>query len=213
MTVANGSEVQEPETRWSTHDPRAERTRQLIFTATRSLMADPTASVSVADIVRTAGISRSSFYAHFASLDILAAELLRVQFAQISADGLNLRGDDPSEGRSAARVGYARLVGHMLENFPLYSSVAELPLTRSAFDQIVDAYASRMLQSVFEGEVVPPQVDAELVTTYVAGGALTLISAWMRGHIDVSDDELVDQLVTLLPEWLIDSPPRELQTQ
>jgi len=171
-------------------------------------MADPTAAVSVADIVRTAGISRSSFYAHFASLDILASELLRVQFAQISPDGMNLRGDAPSEGRSAARLGYARLVGHMLENFPLYSSVAELPLTRSAFDQIVDAYASRMLQSVFEGEVVPPQVDADLVTTYVAGGALTLISAWMRGHIDVSDDELVDQLVTLLPEWLIDSPTR-----
>ncbi|MDH6236975.1 TetR/AcrR family transcriptional regulator [Cryobacterium sp. CG_9.6] len=208
MTVANGFHIQEPEARLFTHDPRAERTRQLIFTATRALMADPTASVSVADIVRMGGISRSSFYAHFASLDDVAAELLRVQFAEISVGDIDLPddSDDAIEGRGRARRGYTRLVGHMLENFPLYSTVAELPLTRSAFDQIVDAYASRMLESIFEGEDVPPQVDAELVTTYVAGGALTLISAWMRGHIDVSDDELVDQLVTLLPEWLM-APP------
>ena len=184
-----------------THDPRAERTRGLILTAIRTLIAQPAASVSVAEIVRLAGISRSSFYAHFASLDVLAAELLQAQFADIGSAGLDLR---PARvGESAARFGYGRLVAHMVENFPLYASVLELPLTRSAHDQIIDAYATRMLESVL---VFDENVNAELVTTYVAGGALTLIGAWMRGHLDVSDDELVDQLVALLPGWLLDSP-------
>lgn len=182
-----------------THDPRAERTRQLIFTAIRTLIAQPAASVSVAEIVRLAGISRSSFYAHFASLDVLAAELLQAQFADIGAAGLDL--PRPRSRENASRLGYARLVAHMVENFPLYASVLELPLTRSAHDEIIEAYATHMLESVL---VFDDAVNAQLVTTYVAGGALTLIGAWMRGHLDVSDDELVDQLVALVPEWLLD---------
>jgi len=188
----------QPESR-PTHDPRAERTRQLILSAIRTLIAQPAASVSVAEIVRLAGISRSSFYAHFASLDVLSAELLRAQFADIGSAGLDLR--PARAGESAARFGYGRLVAHMVENFPLYASVLELPLTRSAHDQIIEAYATRMLESVL---VFDETVNAELVTTYVAGGALTLIGSWMRGHLDVSDDELVDQLVGLLPGWLLD---------
>lgn len=181
------------------HDPRAERTRQLIFSAIRSLIAQPAASVSVNEIVRLAGISRSSFYAHFASLDLLAAELLQAQFVDMGQAGLDL--PRPRTGENASRLGYSRLVAHMVENFPLYASVLELPLTRSAHDQIIAAYATRMLQSVL---VFDDSVNAHLVTTYVAGGALTLIGAWMRGHLDVSDDELVDQLVALLPDWLLE---------
>lgn len=189
-------------------DPRAERTRQLIFTAIRSLIADQSATVSVPDIVRIAGISRSSFYAHFASLDVLAAEYLRAQFTDLDSDRLRTDlGQGQGElaaGENAARVGYARLVAHMVENFPLYASVLALPLTRSAYDQIVDAYATQMLESVLIPDSVPDDVNAELVTTYVAGGALTLISAWMRGQLDVSDDDLVDQLVALLPAWVLE---------
>lgn len=193
-------------------DPRAERTRQLIFTAIRTLIADQSSSVTVPEIVRIAGISRSSFYAHFASLDVLAAEYLRAQFTDLALDqvgtqqvGTQQLGDpDASAGRSGARIGYARLVAHMVENFPLYASVLALPLTRSAYDQIVDAYATQMLESVMVADSVPAEVNAELVTTYVAGGALTLISAWMRGQLDVSDDDLVDQLVALLPAWVLE---------
>jgi AcrR family transcriptional regulator len=185
----------------SAPDPRAERTRQLIFTAIRTLIADQSASVSVPDIVRIAGISRSSFYAHFASLDVLAAEYLRAQFTDLGSAHLR---NGLAEGENAARVGYARLVAHMVENFPLYATVLALPLTRSAYDQIVDAYATQMLESVLISDSVPNDVNVELVTTYIAGGALTLISAWMRGQLDVSDDDLVDQLVSLLPAWVLE---------
>ncbi|WP_166791680.1 TetR/AcrR family transcriptional regulator [Cryobacterium frigoriphilum] len=193
-------------------DPRAERTRQLIFTAIRTLIADQSASVSVPDIVRIAGISRSSFYAHFASLDVLAAEYLRAQFTDLNSElsvpelsSPEQHGHNVVRGENTARVGYTRLVAHMVENFPLYASVLALPLTRSAYDQIVDAYATQMLESVLAPHSVPHDVNVELVTTYVAGGALTLISAWMRGQLDVSDDDLVDQLVGLLPVWVLEA--------
>jgi len=182
-------------------DPRAERTRALIFTAIRTLMTQPAAVVSVPEIVRLAGISRSSFYAHFASVDVLVAELLQAQFADTGSAGLDLPRARP--GESAAHVGYSRLVSLMVENFPLSASVRELPLTGTAHDQIVEAYATRMLESVL---VFDDTDNAELVITYIAGGALALIGAWMRGQLDLSDDELVDQLVFLLPSGLLETP-------
>jgi len=205
LPVGIRNPVSEPR---QTPDPRAERTRQLIFTAIRTLIADQSASVSVPDIVRIAGISRSSFYAHFASLDVLAAEYLRAQFTGLGTGPLG-HAEPLAVGENAARVGYTRLVAHMMENFPLYAGVLALPLTRSAYDQIVDAYATQMLTSVLSADSVPIDVNAELVTTYVAGGALTLISAWMRGQLDVSDDDLVNQLVALLPVWVLEPHAHE----
>ena len=201
----------------SSHDPRAERTRQSIFTAIRTLMSERTGSVSVGDIVQAAGISRSSFYAHFSSLDELASELLGDQFSSIDQiAGMGSAGVDVHHGdhgaRSTARSGYARLIEHMIEHFPLYSSVLELPLTRSVYDRIVAAYTTQILESMLVKGAVPAGVNAELATTYIAGGAMTLISAWMRGRFEATDDEVVDQLVRLLPNWLAD-PNAEPHTE
>ena len=190
-------------------------------------MSKRTGSVSVGDIVQAAGISRSSFYAHFSSLDELASELLGDQFSSIDqiagmgsagmgSVGIRSVGVDAHHGdhsaRSAARSGYARLIEHMIEHFPLYSSVLELPLTRSVYDRIVAAYTTQILESMLVKGAVPAGVNAELATTYIAGGAMTLISAWMRGRFEATDDEVVDQLVRLLPNWLED-PNAEPHTE
>jgi len=194
-------------------DPRGEHTRQLVFTAIRQLMSDSSTTVTVADIVRVAGISRSSFYAHFGSLDELAAEVLGRQFEEVDGLGIDLRREDMISRRTAARLGYERLIAHMVDNFPLYSSALDLPITRKAYDDVVATYSTRLLESVILLGSVPPDVNAPLISTYVAGGAMTLISAWMRGQIEVSDDELASQLVELLPPWILESSTKETTEQ
>lgn len=194
-------------------DPRGEHTRQLVFTAIRQLMSDSTTAVTVADIVRVAGISRSSFYAHFGSLDELAAEVLGLQFAEVGGLGIDLRRGSTIPRRTAARLGYERLIAHMVDNFPLYSSALDLPITRKAYDDVVATYSMRLLESVILLGYVPPGVNARLACTYVAGGAMTLISAWMRGQIEASDDELTTQLVELLPPWILESSTKETTEQ
>ncbi|MFZ4894817.1 TetR/AcrR family transcriptional regulator [Plantibacter sp. Mn2098] len=193
----------------TTTDPRAERTRQTIFAAVGTLMAARAESVSVGDIVRTAGISRSSFYAHFSSLDELTTDFLRLQFSEIGTAGVEIHPGDLDDasgtGRSAARIGYRRLIAHLTDHFPLYSSVLDLPVARSTYDEIVTAYTNRMIASLVDTVSVPAGTRPELVAAYVAGGTLALVGAWMRGSIDVSDDELVDELIALLPPWLLAS--------
>lgn len=184
-------------------DPRAERTRRDIVAAVERLMTEHTTAVTVSEIAKAAGVSRSSFYAHFPSLDALAAEYLVRQFDSIGATSVDLRREDLLPAGSAARMGYRRLIEHMVEHYPFYSNVLELPLGRSVYDRIAEAYAARLRESM-ELLPVPFGVDPAIVATYIAGGALTLISAWMGGALDISDDELVDQLVLQLPAWFLE---------
>lgn len=190
-------------------DPRAEHTRQMIFDAVRQLISDRRSRVTVSDIVRTARVSRSTFYAHFGSLDELAVEVLRRQFDEIDELGLDWRRNDLIPGRAAARRGFGRLIAHIVDNFPLYWSALHTPHTRAAYDELVERYSRRLMDSVITVDGAPDDVDATLVSTFVAGGATTLISAWMRAQIELSDDELVRQLVDLLPPWILESPIKE----
>jgi AcrR family transcriptional regulator len=193
----------------SSTDPRAEHTRQMVFAAVGQLISGRHATVTVADIVRLARISRSTFYAHFGSLDDLAVEVLRRQFDEISGLDVDWSREDLIRGRAVARLGFGRLIAHIVDNFPLYWSALQTPHTRMAYDELVEGYSIRLMDAVITADGAPDDVDAKLVSTFVAGGAMTLISAWMRGQIELSDDDLQRQLVDLLPPWILESPTKE----
>ncbi|SMQ58046.1 TetR/AcrR family transcriptional regulator [Agreia sp. VKM Ac-1783] len=178
-------------------DPRAARTRQGILSAVARLHSADSGDISVSDIVREAKISRSSFYAHFSSLDDLAVALLRQEFASVAAP-------NPGEPNPAAslRESYTRLVQHFAQRESLYSHALGLPLSRRAFDDVIAAYAEQVLASFSAPTSGPAAIRARLAATYVAGGTVSLLSAWVSDHHDISEDELVDELITLLPPWL-----------
>ncbi|SKA81887.1 transcriptional regulator, TetR family [Agreia bicolorata] len=178
-------------------DPRAARTRQGILAAVSRLHAADADDISVSDIVREAKISRSSFYAHFSSLDDLAVALLRQEFASVAAPN---RGDtDPA---SSLRESYTRLVQHFAQRQSLYSHALGLPLSRRAFDEVIAAYADQVLATLGAPTSGAGAIRARLAATYVAGGTISLLSAWVADHHDISENELVDELIALLPPWL-----------
>jgi hypothetical protein len=41
-----------------------------------------------------------------------------------------------------------------------------------------------------------------VAATYVAGGTVMLLGSWIAGELPLSKEELVDELVALLPPWL-----------
>lgn len=178
-------------------DPRAARTRQGILAAVARLHSSDAADISVSDIVREAKISRSSFYAHFSSLDDLAVALLRQEFASVAAP--RARNADPVSG---LRESYTRLVQHFAQRESIYSYALGLPLSRRAFDDVIAAYAEQVLASFDEPASEADAIRARLAATYVAGGTVSLLSAWVANHHHISADELVEQLIDLLPPWL-----------
>jgi AcrR family transcriptional regulator len=178
-------------------DPRAARTRQGILAAVARLHSADSGDISVSDIVREAKISRSSFYAHFSSLDDLAVALLRQELASVAAPN-----PDEPDSATSLRESYTRLVQHFAQRESLYSHALGLPLSRRAFDEVIAAYAEQVLASFDAPTSKASAIRARLAATYVAGGTVSLLSAWVADHHDISEDELVDQLIDLLPPWL-----------
>jgi AcrR family transcriptional regulator len=178
-------------------DPRAARTRQGILAAVARLHSADGGDISVSDIVREAKISRSSFYAHFSSLDDLAVALLRQEFASVAAPAA--RASHPA---ASLRESYTRLVQHFSQRESIYSYALGLPLSRRAFDDVIAGYAEQVLASFDSPTSEADAIRARLAATYVAGGTVSLLSAWVADHHDISADQLVDELMALLPPWL-----------
>lgn len=149
--------------------------------------------------MREAKISRSSFYAHFASLDDLAGALLRQEFASI-VSGPSSKAVD---GTAASfRDSYRRLVEHFSQGDSIYSNALGLPLSRRVYDEVIAAYAEQV-RAAFDADGNGPHgIRSRLAASYVAGGTITLLGAYASGELDISADELVDELVSLLPSWL-----------
>lgn len=71
----------------SSSDPRAERVRNSLLKAGMGLMRErPVAGISVADLVRAAGVSRPAFYKHFADRDDLLVTALKREMDAVVAD-------------------------------------------------------------------------------------------------------------------------------
>jgi AcrR family transcriptional regulator len=182
-------------------DPRVARTRQAILNAVETLAAGDQ-PITVAAIVRTAGIGRSSFYTHFSGIDELAVTVLSGVFEAIGAEDIELRRHRIVSGAEAARVAQVRLVGHLVQHRALYASMLALPFTSAVYTRAVEAYAAQVRATIALLPEIPHGLSAEAVAVYTASGSLGLLAHWIRSDDPVSADVLVDQLMSLVPAWL-----------
>ena len=174
-------------------DPRVQRTRAAIAEAVAGLTAagEP---ITVASIAREAGISRASFYSHYASLDELALSLMRDSFVSIA----DLWRADPDAPTEAMRTSQQRLVAHFAANRGLYSAYAAMPVSKENYLAAVRTMAA-VIEPTLTGN--PGAGDVPAAARYIAGAAYGLIDAWLTDDIALTDEALVDQLVRMLPPW------------
>ncbi|GAA4173874.1 TetR/AcrR family transcriptional regulator [Gryllotalpicola koreensis] len=180
----------------SSSDPRVGRTRVAIADAVHELSRRGD-EITVAALVRTAGISRASFYSHYASLDELALALQREAFVAIS-EYYTREAGDPAVAMRAAQE---RLVSHFVENRGLNAAVAALPVSKDVYLGGVRALAAVIEQSLAQHPDKPNGLDVVPTARYIAGAAYGLIDAWLTGEVDMTDEALVDHLTRLLPTW------------
>jgi AcrR family transcriptional regulator len=182
-------------------DPRVARTRQAILDAVEVLGRSGD-EITVAEIVRAAGIGRSSFYTHFSGIDELAVTVLRAAFQTIGADDLELRRSSSVSGAEAARLAQVRLVDHLVEHRALYAGMLALPFTSSVYTRMIESYGEQVLATNALLPRIPDGVSPEAVAIYTASGSLGLLANWIRSDAPVSAEVMVDQLMSLLPTWL-----------
>ncbi|UUT35544.1 TetR/AcrR family transcriptional regulator [Microbacterium elymi] len=176
-------------------DRRVLRTRQKLVDAYRDLLDENAAApVTVSAVVRRAGVTRSSFYAHFSGLSDLAAVAL-TEFSEAMTE----------LARIAVREG-----GHKREvNERLLVSLAQfLADRREIYGELLsrrDEYAHAVTTALVEQSLATLRTrahlhaDPQVTARYIGGGLVAVLSWWLEAGQDRTAEELARALIAVTP--------------
>lgn len=179
-------------------DPRPARTRAAILAAIERLgeLGEP---LTVAAIVRRAGISRSTFYTQFRDLDDVAIRLMRDLYVRIEHLDAQLR--EQGLRREATERTTAMLIEEFTRHRVLYAAV---------FSSGMSADTQRVIQGVFAHGALstaqhahPDGVPSEFAALYIAGGMLAILVDWLLSDDPVDANTLQHEMLACLPGWVV----------
>lgn len=159
--------------------------------------------LNASSIARAAGVNRSSFYAHFDSLEALVCELLDTTLAGIAELGWSTRAAADGSPDEAGRHDLHALVKHVHEHRRVY--VAVLGAEAGAVARV---HLARVLQTRFADsfvrygalDIVDP-TTVQATATGVGHAVAALLADWIVGALDCTEERLTDHLVASIPPW------------
>ena len=162
--------------------------------------ADDVAELTVRAICRQAGVSARYFYESFTDKDELVAAVFDWVIADIAATTQAAVAAAPPE--EVARAAMANIVGTIVVDARigrlLFSSqLANTVLARKRVESgaLMAALAGQQAATTLK---VPDNDRVKATAQFVVGGVGQAISAWLAGDVDLTPDELVDQLSAAL---------------
>ena len=143
-------------------DRRVQRTRHALIEAYNALvLGRRPAQFGVPDIIKRAGVGRSTFYDHYSGADALHLEALRGPFTILA--------------EAAAGDGEETKLTRLLDHFWEYRTRARL-----VFDQAAERLLAAMVEERLEGAMLT--VPARIAARQLAAAALTPVTAWVRAE-------------------------------
>ncbi|MWB98143.1 TetR family transcriptional regulator [Agromyces seonyuensis] len=176
-------------------DTRVLRTREKLVAAFGRLLDErPIAEITVTAVVEAAGVTRSSFYAHFTGVDALAATALAAHTGEI----VDLARDAIAAGASKTAVNegvYADLAGFLAAR---RSTFGVLLIAGGEFTR---ALSEGIIASSLETLATRPALhaDPEVTARYVAGGVIAVLAWWLADDGGRSVDDLAHAFITIAP--------------
>lgn len=181
-------------------DPRALRSRTALHDAVLALTArTPLEALSAAEICRTAGVTRDTFYRHATNpTDLLATALS----AEIEALPVRDRIDDAERD----------LLEHVRDRAEVYRHAMNPALAapvRAALERVLRAGLDAWLDA--HPGIAPDAVRADasaraIAVAYAAGGTVAAIEHWLQGAEGALDVESATRaILAASPEWWLRS--------
>jgi AcrR family transcriptional regulator len=187
----------------SGEDEQSRATRALLIGAYEQAAAARLRSPSVTWMCERAGVGRSTFYTHFASVEELAITAITAGFEPISVSDTDRRRAHPDQRRAIAGDGLHSIIENLERARPVLEYTLRIGSRAALLTRLIEQFALHTRQTValeYEG------LDAarlEVVTEYVSAGAAHSVLRWIEGGTALTRAELVAQLLDLLPAPLI----------
>lgn len=192
-----------------TSDPRAVATRQRLFAALMEAVSSGATNLTVTEICKRARVGRSTFYAHFRTVE----DLLVGSFADTFALGAEWdRANRHQQTRSPneiTRAGLAVTVQKLQELRPVISYATATGSRARLERSLVDAVALEMCPIIAEITGDSDQLT-QLRSEFLAAGLVRVTLASLdaptpdRASIESADvHRFVDEIVDLFPTWVV----------
>jgi AcrR family transcriptional regulator len=183
-------------------DPRIVRTSQACEVAIVDLASErPISQVTIADLADRAGVTRATFYNHYASplellIQVLVADLERVH---------RLEDERRNEGgRTAAemlRLSIADVADHIERFKPVYLHAVHDPADGGVYEALVRHFTDYAVAFIVRSTHPDlPDANHNVVAQFVAHGFAGAIKAWLSDY-SVTKADLVEAAVACAPVW------------
>ena len=174
-------------------DRRQQKTRAAVFAAFSSLLAEKSYSkVTVQEIIDTANIGRTTFYAHFETKDDLLKALCEVLFDHIissAADCTHTHG--LYSDKDAPESVFCHLLHHLQENehnilvlLSCESSELFLRYFKDSLNGLVQS------QFVNQNRRHNKEIPEDFLVNHISSSFVEMVLWWIRGHRKQSPAEL-----------------------
>lgn len=175
-------------------DPRFQRSlTALIDAITDQIDVAPLSDISITRVVEAAGVTRPTFYQHFADIPDAArrAALMRLSAAfpipEPAAGPDDLR---PQTIHDRITGHIEPVLAHLLTHRGFYLRVLEGATNVAFFEEIISFVAERLLPEVFELAGRGSAATKRDLTAVTAGGVTWLVIRWLRGEFDHDPAEM-----------------------
>lgn len=187
-------------------DLRVRRTKKLLSNALFELVEKkPFDKISVCDICDAAMVHRATFYSHFSDKYELLTYSMNEHLPLSKLDsGLDTEEIHVSQFTEIADD----IVNDICENKNIYASILkknkEVSIVDRVQEQLEEKICRRIRKKVPNYKALP--IKPEFCAGFYAGACMSVITKWLVGELDISKNELIASLNSILafvPDYLI----------
>ncbi len=197
-------------------DPRFLRSLKALHAALLELVdTQPLEDISITALVQAAGVTRPTFYQHFADIPDAARRValtrLDAAFPVPEPFPEHFEISAPNIFRHVAEVALP-VIEHLHEHREFYLRVLEGAGNAAFFDEIVSFLAGRFRPDAFELAARRQTAQRDDLMTVMAGGALWLIVRWLRnGRPAETAEEMAQRIAAVAATIIAPHSGREIR--
>lgn len=184
-----------------TEDPRAARTRDRIVDALDALLAVD-ANASVAAICARAGVGRSTFYTHFATVSDVVIFVVDAMFDDLGPRDVERRAAQRMTRSAITEIGMRELMAAMEARRGFFRYAESAPAAERVRERLTHEMAHSLRGTIMAER---PDASGEFIETaceFIAGGVMATLFGWLTDDGDRDSDSVIAVVSDLLPGWL-----------